>query len=157
MRLVLLALLVPALAFAEDKISLEAVGVEMMDAALDPPAVPSVVVGKDLATKLAKFEIVGPESGGLTAQAIDRVIKASAGIFRACYQKELNRTPNIGGKLVVRFTIASDGSVSKAAIVSSTVGSKVVDQCVLRNIRRLRFPAPGAVSHVNYPFLFAPG
>jgi hypothetical protein len=31
--------------------------------------------------------------GNLIAEEIDRVVKARAGVFRACYQKELNRSP----------------------------------------------------------------
>ena len=52
--------------------------------------------------------------GGLSKEEIDRIVKARAGVFRACYQKELNRSPGIGGKLVIHFVIASDGSVKAA-------------------------------------------
>ena len=57
--------------------------------------------------KEVKVSLADPEGdfGGLTAEEINRVVKARAGVFRACYQHELNRSPGIGGKLVVHFVI----------------------------------------------------
>ena len=111
--------------------------------------------------ELAKSGMVGAKlesgGGGRPADEIDRVIKASAREIRNCYQKELNRTPNIGGKLVVQFKIATDGTVKTAKKVSSTVGSTVVDDCVIREVKRLKFPASEAEAVVNYPFIFAKG
>jgi hypothetical protein len=92
----------------------------------------------------------------LTASEIDRVVRAKAGIFRVCYQKELNRIPMLGGKLVAFFVIARDGSVREARITSDTVGNEAVASCVLRNIRMLRFPAKGG-ANVTYPFFFTSG
>ena len=96
--------------------------------------------------------------GGLTAEEINRVVKARAGVFRACYQKELNRSPGIGGKLVVHFVIGGDGSVKSAKTgAGSSLRNDDVESCVSSNIMRLRFPAKGGLANVNYPFLFQPG
>ncbi len=96
--------------------------------------------------------------GGLTAEEINRVVKSRAGIFRACYQAELNRNPGIGGKLVVSFQIGGDGIVKRAKTgAGSTLHSASVESCVKSNIMRLKFPAKGGLANVNYPFLFQPG
>jgi outer membrane biosynthesis protein TonB len=98
--------------------------------------------------------------GGLTHEEIDRVVKARAGVFRACYQKELNHTPGIGGKLVIRFKIGGDGSVQAASTATaggSTLRNDVVEQCVKANVTRLKFPAKGGVANVTYPFVFTQG
>jgi outer membrane biosynthesis protein TonB len=96
--------------------------------------------------------------GGLTAEEINRVVKSRAGIFRACYQAELNRNPGIGGKLVVSFQIGGDGIVKSAKISGgSTMRNSAVESCVKSNIMRLKFPAKGGLANVNYPFLFQPG
>jgi hypothetical protein len=98
--------------------------------------------------------------GGLTAEEIDRVVKARAGIFRACYQKELNHTPGIGGKLLIHFKIGGDGIVqagSTATSSGSTLRNDAVEQCVKSNVNRLKFPAKGGVANVNYPFVFTQG
>jgi hypothetical protein len=98
--------------------------------------------------------------GGLTAEEIDRVVKARAGIFRACYQKELNHTPGIGGKLVIHFKIGGDGVVqagNTATAGGSTMRNDAVEQCVKSNVNRLKFPAKGGIANVNYPFVFTQG
>lgn len=98
--------------------------------------------------------------GGLTAEEIDRVVKARAGVFRACYQKELNHTPGIGGKLLIHFKIGGDGIVQAGNTVTasgSTLRNDAVEQCVKSNVNRLRFPAKGGIANVNYPFVFTQG
>ncbi len=98
--------------------------------------------------------------GGLTAEEIDRVVKARAGIFRACYQKELNHTPGIGGKLLIHFKIGADGTVQAGNTTTasgSTLRNDAVEQCVKSNVNRLKFPAKGGVANVNYPFVFTQG
>jgi len=98
--------------------------------------------------------------GGLTAEEIDRVVKARSGIFRACYQKELNHTPGIGGKLLIHFKIGADGTVqagNTSTASGSTLRNDAVEQCVKSNVNRLKFPAKGGVANVNYPFVFTQG
>lgn len=96
--------------------------------------------------------------GGYTEDEINRVVKARAGVFRACYQKELNRSPGLGGKLVVRFKIGSDGAVQTAANAGgSSLTNDAVEQCVKSNVMRLKFPPKGAIANVTYPFVFSQG
>jgi hypothetical protein len=98
--------------------------------------------------------------GGLTAEEIDRVVKARAGVFRACYQKELNHTPGIGGKLLIHFKIGGDGVVqagNTSTAAGSTLRNDAVEQCVKSNVNRLKFPAKGGIANVNYPFVFTQG
>ena len=98
------------------------------------------------------------DPGGYTEDEINRVVKRSAGMFRACYQKELNRSPGIGGKIVVKFKIGADGAVLTASPTGgSSLANEAVKDCVARNVNRLRFPPKGAIANVTYPFLFSPG
>ncbi|MEO8702177.1 MAG: AgmX/PglI C-terminal domain-containing protein, partial [Kofleriaceae bacterium] len=107
--------------------------------------------------KVSVGEMTG-DPGGYTEDEINRVVKARAGVFRACYQKELNRSPGIGGKIVIKFKIGADGSVQAAnATGGSTLTNDAVQGCVSSNVMRLRFPPKGAIANVTYPFLFAPG
>ncbi|NVB81450.1 MAG: AgmX/PglI C-terminal domain-containing protein [Kofleriaceae bacterium] len=110
--------------------------------------------------KEVKVTLAEPEGdfGGLTAEEINRVVKSRAGVFRACYQGELNRSPGIGGKLIVHFSIGGDGIVKNAKTAGgSSLRNAAVEQCVTSNIMRLKFPAKGGIANVNYPFLFQPG
>jgi hypothetical protein len=106
------------------------------------------------------FAAPAGDFGGLTAEEIDRVVKARAGVFRACYQKELNHTPGIGGKLLIHFKIGGDGVVqagNTSTASGSTLRNDAVEQCVKSNVNRLKFPAKGGVANVNYPFVFTQG
>lgn len=106
------------------------------------------------------FATPSGDFGGLTAEEIDRVVKARSGIFRACYQKELNHTPGIGGKLVIHFKIGGDGTVqagNTSTAGGTTLHNDAVEQCVKSNVNRLKFPAKGGVANVNYPFVFTQG
>jgi hypothetical protein len=96
--------------------------------------------------------------GGLSREEIDRVVKSRQGLIRACYQKELNRARGLGGKLVVNFVIAADGSVKSTRVDpgKSTLRNEAVESCVRTQIARLRFPAKGG-GVVNYPFVFSQG
>jgi hypothetical protein len=97
--------------------------------------------------------------GALDKSLIDAVIKRHMNQIRYCYQRELTKNPNLGGKITVKFVIAKDGSVSKASIKSSSMGSKSVEGCITSRFMRFKFPEPkgGGIVIVSYPFIFAPG
>src|SRR5690606_6821720 len=66
----------------------------------------------------------GPQSdaivvGPMDRSLIDEVVKRHMSQIRYCYQRELSRQPTLGGKVVVGFTIAKDGSVAVARVKSS--------------------------------------
>ena len=96
--------------------------------------------------------------GGLTKEEIDKVVKSRAGLIKSCYQRELDKTKGIGGKLVVNFSIAPGGDVTRQKVDSgkSTLHNASVEDCVLRQIAKLKFPAKGG-GVVNYPFIFSQG
>ncbi|MEC8276517.1 MAG: AgmX/PglI C-terminal domain-containing protein, partial [Myxococcota bacterium] len=97
--------------------------------------------------------------GALDKSLIDAVIKRNMNQIRYCYQRELTKNPSLGGKIVVKFTIAKDGSVSKANIKSSSMGNKKVESCIAGRFMQFKFPEPkgGGIVIVSYPFIFAPG
>src|SRR5262245_13330487 len=93
---------------------------------------------------------IGPSTseidGGLTQSEIDQVVKQRAQLFRTCYQRELDHKPGLGGKLVVRFRIGSDGLVvpdRTGFVEGSTLRDDAVERCVASNVNRLKFPAKG--------------
>lgn len=96
--------------------------------------------------------------GGLSKAEIDRVVRSRQGLIRACYQRELNRSRGLGGKLVVSFRILATGAVQSARVDvgKSSLRNKSVESCVVRQIQRLKFPAKGG-GVVNYPFVFSQG
>ena len=79
--------------------------------------------------------------------------------IRYCYQRELTKNPALGGKIVVKFVIAKDGSVSSASTKATTMNNKAVENCINGRFMRFKFPEPkgGGIVIVSYPFIFSPG
>jgi TonB family protein len=111
--------------------------------------------GKDI-TKIipGKTTVVG----GLDKDVIQKVIRRHQNEIKYCYESELNRKPDLAGKVAVAFTIDPTGSVSEASVTETTLGSSAAEQCMLSRIRRWKFPEPkgGGVVAVTYPWLFSP-
>ena len=97
--------------------------------------------------------------GALDKSLIDAVIKRNMNQIRYCYQRELTKNPSLGGKIVVKFVIAKDGTVSSASTKATTMGSPAVESCINGRFMRFKFPEPkgGGIVIVSYPFIFAPG
>jgi hypothetical protein len=79
--------------------------------------------------------------------------------IRYCYQRELTKNPNLGGKITIKFVIAKDGSVSKSDVKSSSMGNGAVEGCIADRFLKFQFPEPkgGGIVIVSYPFIFSPG
>jgi hypothetical protein len=94
--------------------------------------------------------------GGFTLEEIGRVVVPRMGNFRACYQRELQRTPGIHGTLHVHIQIGRDGHVQAVdtAAPDSTLHSDAVAHCVIGHIESLRFPDKGGIASLNYAFEF---
>jgi len=67
--------------------------------------------------------------------AIQEVLLGHSAAIRYCYERELKRNPTLKGKISVRITVGTDGSVKKAEIVSSTLNNRRVERCILSRIR----------------------
>ena len=111
----------------------------------------------EVKVKLKSGAVTG-DLGDISHTEIDNVVKSRSGLYRTCYQKQLNRFPNLAGKLVVRFRISPTGTVKSAKVVGakSSLRNGAVEDCVLRHIKRLSFPAKGGAL-VNYPLFFSKG
>lgn len=98
-------------------------------------------------------EITG---GGLTRDQVEAVIRRHLGQIRYCYEKSLQQSPTLRGRVSVGFTIQSRGLVQRADVRSSTLNSTELEGCVLNQIKKFRFPKPvaGVQVKVEYPFHF---
>lgn len=93
---------------------------------------------------------------GLTKDEVGRVIHKHMNEIRYCYESAILKTPELQGKLSVRFTINPKGRVKSARAAESTLGSPSLDQCILRKLVTWPFPQPkgGVNVTVSYPFIF---
>ena len=96
--------------------------------------------------------------GSLDRSIIAKIIKKHLNQIRHCYQKELNKNPNLYGKIVIKFTIGGNGRVTRASVANTTMRNVSVEDCVARVIKHIMFPKPkgGGIVVVSYPFVFKP-
>jgi hypothetical protein len=90
-------------------------------------------------------------------EIIQRVVRGSLGRFRACYADGLKKDPALAGRVVTKFVIARDGTVSAVSDGGSDLADKDVRECVERAFMSLEFPAnPDNVATVTYPIVMSP-
>lgn len=96
--------------------------------------------------------------GSLPDAVVMGVVRRHAREVRACYESAFANEPGLGGRIVVEWTIARDGSVSAVSVATDTVGSASMRNCIADEIRRWTFPAPdGGAMRVTFPFVFGTG
>lgn len=98
-------------------------------------------------------------TGTLGTGEIQKVIRKALGGVRSCYELGLRRSPTLQGTVTVRMVIGRDGSVTSASVASTTLGDGETEECIVRRLEKLQFPAPqgGEPVVVSYPFAFTPG
>lgn len=96
-------------------------------------------------------------SGGMAKEAIAQAVRGARNEVQFCYERELQKSPQLEGKITVKFVIGADGHV-KSAIDDSDVKfpNAKVTGCLLSVVRKLKFPSPngGGKVIVRYPFVF---
>jgi tetratricopeptide (TPR) repeat protein len=114
------------------------------------------------ATRPVKRLAVAPKKemmtrmGHLTRGEIAKVVRANLRGVQFCYEKNLLVNPGLTGKLVLSWTIDTDGTVRDAELKTDTLGNPGVGKCLLAEILKWKFPKPrgGGVVKVTYPFIF---
>jgi hypothetical protein len=77
--------------------------------------------------------------------------------IRGCYERSLERNPSLKGKLVIRFAIHPDGSVTDVSATTDTIGDATLVTCVEGVVAGLRSGAfPREPVWIELPFVFAP-
>lgn len=96
--------------------------------------------------------------GSMDRSLISDVVKRNSPRLTAAYERELRKDPTLSGKLVVRFTLADDGTVAEIEVVSDTLGSDDLADAIEKIFLHMRFPSPGEGSEmvVTYPLVFHP-
>lgn len=93
---------------------------------------------------------------GLDKDQIAAVINRNMAQARFCYEQGLQSDPSLKGRVAVAFDIGPTGLVQAASLESSTLGSKIVEECLVMRLKSWKFPRPegGAIVKVSYPFMF---
>lgn len=96
-------------------------------------------------------------SGTIDREAIRRAVLANLRAIKSCYERELNRNPDLFGKLVMEWVIGEQGRVMSARAKTNELGNQRVGECVRGIIRGVKFPEPPTNEEVTvaYPFFFS--
>jgi len=86
---------------------------------------------------------------GLSKEDIQKVVKQQVPSMEICYQKALEKKPNIQGEATFQLVIDSKGQVTKVSLVSSKLKDKDLEQCIIQKIKELTFPAPEGMDKVT--------
>jgi outer membrane biosynthesis protein TonB len=93
--------------------------------------------------------------GGLDRDQIAAVINKHIGQIIYCYERGLQKSPGLSGRVGVDFTINGGGRVARAAVGSSSLRSAAVEGCIVNRLKSWPFPKPvgGVNVKVSYPFV----
>lgn len=104
-------------------------------------------------------EIKGESAGkgARSVAAINRIVSRQQSRLKKVYESMLKRDPTLSGKLKIKFTIMTNGSVTGVSIIESTTNNATFDKRILSYIKRWKFPSitGGSPVEVVYPFVFS--
>lgn len=88
---------------------------------------------------------------------IESVFQKNKGAIYSIYNRALRKDPGLQGKVVIELTIAGNGSVTKARIISSELNNPSLESKLLARVKLFKFkPSNAAVVTVRYPIDFLP-
>jgi hypothetical protein len=96
-------------------------------------------------------------SGGMSREAVLKVVTAHLDEVRDCYERELLHNPSLTGKIVLEWVIQRDGSVRYAKIAFTNIGhSSDLHICIQAQVKTWIFPKPTTNEEVvvSFPLLF---
>ena len=97
-------------------------------------------------------------SNSRSGSEIERVFQKNKGSIFNLYNRALRKNPSLAGKVVVELTIAPNGKITFARIISSELGDEKLERKLLLKIKKFKFAsADVAEITVTYPIDFLPG
>lgn len=86
------------------------------------------------------------------ADSAEGVVRAKQGQLTYCYEEQLRSDPSLSGRVEIRWNVAG-GRVTQASVVANNTGNAMLGQCIVRKIKRWRFPTDVEGS-TTWPFVF---
>ncbi len=88
---------------------------------------------------------------------IEQKIAAKRGAIKFCYDPELQKNPNLKGKVIYNFTIGSTGRITQISVANDGLGNGKVVNCTMNIIKQINFRRPiGGECVIRYPYVFKP-
>jgi hypothetical protein len=99
------------------------------------------------------IELFSGAEGEVDREAVHRSVAGNSTQLKRCYEAALARDPDLAGRIVVAWDIATDGHVRSVSVVESTVADAELERCVTGEVTGWLFPAGFDGSFV-WPFMF---
>lgn len=90
------------------------------------------------AQEVVELDVTKGSSSPLKPAQIERVLTEQR--LMPCYREVAQKVPQVRGRLALDVWIESDGSVSHVKITRSKLRSRKVEDCIVKTVRRLKFP-----------------
>ena len=108
--------------------------------------------------EVAGVSIEAASPGSLDLQRIENIVHAGFPLFAYCYRAGLERDPELGGLVRLRFVIDEEGAVMGVMDSGSEFGDPSALDCMAEGIFALSFPRPtGGDVRVQYRIVFEAG
>jgi hypothetical protein len=126
-----------------------------------PPANNTVNMPEELDNEEApptEAELKEQAQAAAFADNIRFVLRAHRAQVVACYERAFkDEGTSPGGKVVVDFTIATDGKAHKIRTSSNTTSKDGLGKCLEQRVAEWDFPKPTSDFATSYPFVFSAG
>lgn len=110
---------------------------------------------KKVAAVQSKIAAESPEiEGQMDEETVRKIALKNQASLKYCFQKAQLRNPELSGKIIVRLTIDGDGNVTDVSVEQSTIDDQEMVSCVLRMVKRWKFPATGGEVNITFPLVF---
>jgi hypothetical protein len=95
--------------------------------------------------------------GRLSSEAVRDTVREAMPFLRFCFEWQLDRHPELAGRVSMDWRILPDGTVADAGIAEDALHDETVLRCFRGVIGRLQFPPPegGGEVTVRYPFVLS--
>ena len=98
----------------------------------------------------------GINASCLDREIVRRIVRMHRNEVRHCYEVGLVTKPELEGRVVTSFTIATTGRVLGSAVTDSSLRAPDVERCIAEAVRRWEFPSTQQMANVSYPFVLTP-
>ncbi|MGE5181911.1 MAG: AgmX/PglI C-terminal domain-containing protein, partial [Acidobacteriota bacterium] len=98
----------------------------------------------------------GPKPGAIDIMATRAAVRPHLAAVQRCFERAKMDDMSLTGSLSIRISLAGDGSVTRAEVAKSTLGSPSAERCIVQEVGTWHLPPPGGgvAATFVYPFVF---
>src|SRR6187549_2293245 len=103
-------------------------------------------------TEGARAMQLDSEMGVLETEDVDATMRENFDDIRGCYRRAGKAQRYAGGRVLLRFLVAGDGSAQDVLVVESMLGNYDVERCFVEVGRRITFHAPSGCKATTFEY-----